>query len=96
MIVYKFSCPHCDQHYTCQDSHANTQITCARCKRQIVIPPVPPPNDLTIVKPPPGHTWDSSPPPMQPHPAYTSPTTFTPAKQAGGEAGRHPDPPRPA
>lgn len=70
MIVYKISCPHCGQHYTCQDSHAHQTITCTSCKKTLIVPAAPLPNHATVVHPPSGHTWDTFAPPKQPDPRY--------------------------
>ena len=65
---YKFSCPTCGQHYNATPAHANTQVQCVTCKTEMIVPP--PPLDIrpihsagpmaTIVKAPPGHTWDTN------------------------------------
>lgn len=63
---YKFSCPGCGQHYNATPAHAGTQVQCVTCKVEMIVPPAP--VDMrpiesapaaTIVKPPPGHTWDT-------------------------------------
>jgi hypothetical protein len=63
---YKFSCPSCGQHYTATPAHANTQMQCVTCQVEKIVPP--PPIDMrplaeapaaTVIKPPPGHTWDT-------------------------------------
>jgi len=65
-MTYKFSCPTCGQHYSATAAHANTQVQCVTCKTEMIVPP--PPIDMrpiasapaaTVVKAPPGHTWDT-------------------------------------
>jgi hypothetical protein len=58
MSVYKFSCPHCDQHYAASFQLAHRLLTCSMCQRKFVVPP-PPPADARVIHSPPGHTWDT-------------------------------------
>ncbi|MBI3879086.1 MAG: hypothetical protein HY301_03365 [Verrucomicrobia bacterium] len=71
---YKFSCPQCGQHFSCTSTHAGTQIQCHACKTQITVPQPPVdvrpinsmPADATVMKAPPGHTWDTNVPKKMP------------------------------
>ena len=71
---YKFSCPQCGQHYNATPAHANTQVQCVTCKTQITVPHPPVdvrpinsmPPDATVMKMPPGHTWDTNVPKKPP------------------------------
>jgi hypothetical protein len=38
MSDYKFSCPHCSQHLSCDESGCGRQIQCPTCNHLIAIP----------------------------------------------------------
>jgi len=70
---YKFSCPQCGQHYSATEAHAGSQVQCTTCKQEMIVPQ--PPVDMrpiasapaaTVVKAPPGHTWDTFVPKQKP------------------------------
>ncbi|HLP77523.1 MAG TPA: DUF4190 domain-containing protein [Candidatus Paceibacterota bacterium] len=68
MSEFKFNCPHCDQHLSCDDSYAGQQITCPACQKVLTVPgsqPTPP----VITPPPPLLTAAPAPPVSRPQPA---------------------------
>ncbi len=55
MSEFKFSCPHCQQHFLCDEQHSGREIQCPSCKMLIHIPHVP--GKTAHYKPEAGKTW---------------------------------------
>ena len=55
MSEYKFSCPHCDQHFLCDEQFSGREIKCPSCNVLIHIPPVP--GKTAHYQPESGKTW---------------------------------------
>ena len=55
MSEFKFSCPHCEQHLSCDEQHSGREIQCPSCHHLIRIPPVP--GKTANYAPESGMTW---------------------------------------
>jgi hypothetical protein len=55
MSEFKFSCPHCDQHLTCDVQFSGREIQCPDCSVLIRVPSVP--GNTANYKPEVGQTW---------------------------------------
>jgi hypothetical protein len=55
MSEYKFSCPHCQQHFQCDEQYSGREIQCPRCNVMIRIPPIP--GKTAQYQPESGKTW---------------------------------------
>jgi hypothetical protein len=49
MSEFKFACPVCGQHITCDSGSSGTQMDCPTCFRKLVVPPAPAPGSSQFV-----------------------------------------------
>ncbi len=61
MSDFKFECPLCKQHLSCDEQHSGRQIQCPACNHLIRIPPVP--GKVDQYKAESGMTWATHFPP---------------------------------
>lgn len=86
MADFKFSCPGCGQHISCDVGYSGMQINCPSCKQAIIVPQAPrsaaaPP---AAPPPPPGRSAVPPPPPLPPA-APGLATRQSTAAPAGGQ-----------
>lgn len=55
MSEFKFACPHCQQHFLCDERYSGREIQCPSCKVLIHIPHVP--GKTAQYQPESGKTW---------------------------------------
>ncbi len=55
MSEFKFECPHCQQHFLCDELYSGREIQCPSCKLLIHIPHVP--GKTAQYQPESGKTW---------------------------------------
>ena len=55
MSEFKFSCPHCEQHFLCDEQFSGRQMQCPHCNHLIRVPRVP--GKTAQFKPESGMTW---------------------------------------
>ena len=55
MSEFKFSCPHCEQHFLCDEQFSGREMQCPNCKILIHIPHVP--GKTAHYQPESGKTW---------------------------------------
>jgi len=55
MSEFKFACPHCGQHFQCDEQLSGREIQCPNCHHLLHIPPVP--GKTAQYAPESGKTW---------------------------------------
>ena len=55
MSEFKFACPHCGQHFQCDEQFSGREIQCPNCQHLLHIPPVP--GRTAQYSPESGKTW---------------------------------------
>ena len=84
MADFKFECPHCVQHFVCDEKFSGREIQCPSCQHLIHIPPIP--GRTAHFKPEVGKTWATYVPPgfEKPKPGVSLKRTPPPSTSGAG------------